>query len=96
MDIEPEMKEHRAKKFLEGLTETAVYLYRGPFWNVNHDDDYKKNQKFEWKQLERFAKIFRESLYLHFTFLEKFWAEELVSENNSTFSKESDFEQKNV
>ena len=56
----------------------------------------KKNPKFEWKKLERFAKIFRESLYLHFTFLEIFWSEELVSENNSTFSKESDFEQKNV
>ena len=47
----------------------------------------KKNPNFEWKKLERFAKIFRESLYLHFTFLEIFWAEGLFSENNSNFLK---------
>ena len=76
----------QGKKISEGLT---VYLYPGPFWNFNND--YKKIPKFEWKNPERFAKIFRESLNLHFTFPEIFWAEELFSENNSNFLIEIGF-----
>ena len=56
----------------------------------------ERNPNFVGKKLERFAKIFRESLNLLFTFLEIFWAGKLVSENNSNFLKESDFEQKNI
>ena len=40
----------QGKHFSVGLTETAFYLSRGPFWNVNHD--YKKNSEF-WKKKTR-------------------------------------------
>ena len=73
----------QGKEILVGLTETAFYLSRRPFWKVNHD--YRRTPNLEWKKIERFADIFRRCLNLHFTFLEKFWAGELFSENNSNF-----------
>ena len=73
----------QGKEILVGLTETAFHLSRRPFWKVNHD--YRRIPNLEWKKIERFANIFRRSLNLHFTFLEKLWAGELISENNSNF-----------
>ena len=55
----------------------------------------KKIPKLEWNKLERFAKVFRQSLNLHFTFLEKFCEGELFSENNSNFQIEIGFRAEN-
>ena len=51
----------------------------------------KRIPNFEWKKLERFAKVFRQLLNLHFTILEMFCEGELFSENNSNFQIEIGF-----
>ena len=92
LDFEQKMEEHRAKKNSEGLTETAVYLYRRPFWNVNHD--YKKNAEFRMKKTRKLCKILpgvvESAFYISRNFLSGrtfFWKQLELSDRNRILSR---------